>query len=77
MFYRVRTRFDALYGKNVIVKDNIPSLEEAYKIVIENGKGTNRHFYIDEVEPILYSKLTAKIAKQRLDEIKSIREEVQ
>ena len=75
MYYRVRTRFDALNGRNVVIADNVPTLEKAYEIIIENGKGRNRHFMIDEVEPILFSKLTAKIAEKRLEELKAIREE--
>ena len=77
MYYRIRTRMRAVGGETVIVADNIPTLERAYEIVVEKGKGTSRHFSIDEVEPKMFSKLTAKIAESRLDEIRAIREEME
>lgn len=74
MYYRVRTRMGGINGGVVVVKDNIPSMVEAYEIIAKEGKGTGRHFYLDVIEPRLFSKLTAKIAVQRIEEIKMNKE---
>ena len=69
-YYRVRTRINAVGGKCVTIKDKIPTLKQAYECIIENAKGTPRKYYIDEIEPKLFSKLSAKEAQKRLEEIK-------
>lgn len=70
-YYRIRTRLEGLNGCYVIVADNIPTLKEAYEKVVEEGKRTARVFYIDRIEPELFSKLTARVAKKRLEEIEA------
>jgi len=74
MHYRVRTRMGGINGEMVVVKDNIPSMVEAYEVIAKEGRGTGRHFYLDVIEPRLFSKCTAKIALQRLDEIRMNKE---
>lgn len=71
MYYRVRAKKSTLHGGMVVVADNLPSLKLAYEEIIKDGKGTGRVYYIDEVEPKLFSKLTVKVAKRRLDEIQT------
>lgn len=74
MYYRVRTRVKGLNGRNEVIADKLPNLEEVYDLVIREGKGKARHFYyVDEVngkEINLFSKVTAKVAEQRLNEIR-------
>ena len=74
MYYRVRTKIGGLNGEMVVVKDYIPSMVEAYEIIAKEGKGTTRHYYLDVIEPRLFSKCTAKIALQRIDEIRMNKE---
>ena len=68
-YYRIRTRTST--DKIIVIADNIPTLEEAYKIVLVRGIGTPRKFYIDEVNPKLFSKLSAREAKIRLEDMKN------
>lgn len=74
-YYRIRTRFEGLNGCYVVVADNIRTLEEAYKKVAEEGRKTARVYYIDKIEPKLFSKVTARVARKRLEEIQSERRE--
>jgi len=67
MYYRIRTK-STINGCTVVIVDNIPSLKEAYEIIVSKGKGTARKFYIDEVSPKLFSKLSAREAEKRLQE---------
>ena len=69
MYYRIRTRTST--DKIIVIADNIPTLEEVYKIVLVRGIGTPRKFYIDEVNPKLFSKLSAREAKKRLEDMKN------
>lgn len=71
-YYRVRTRAKDLSGETEIIATNISSLKSAYEIIIEceQEKNTSRKYYIDEIEPKLFSKLTVKEAKKRLEEIR-------
>ena len=73
--YRVRTRFECLNGCYVVVADNIRTLEEAYKKVAEEGRNTARVYYIDKIEPKLFSRITARVARKRLEEIQVERRE--
>ena len=72
--FRIRARYEGLKGAMVILADNVPTLEKAYEIVAKEGKGTSRVFYIDEVKPELFSKITARVAQNRLNEIRLIKE---
>jgi len=64
VMYRVRIRTK---DGSKVVQDNIPDLEAAYAIVIAHGENTRRHFAIDEVIYKPFSVLTARDAKQRLN----------
>lgn len=75
MHYRIRARFKALDGKVVVFKDDIPTLEEAYQFIIDNSPvGTKRVYLIDKVETELFSKVTRKVALQRIDELRAEKE---
>lgn len=75
MHYRIRARFKALDGKVVVFKDDIPTLEEAYKFIIDNSPvGCKRVYLIDKVETELFSKVTRKVAQQRIDELRAEKE---
>ena len=67
-YYRVRTRKDK--DHMVVIADNLPTLEDAYNVVYTHGHHTSLKFYIDEVEPKLFSKLTSRTALKRLEELK-------
>ena len=75
MHYRIRTRFEGINGCYIVVADDIPTIEEAYKKIIEQGRNTPRVFFIDEVQPKLFSKVTARVARKRLEEIEAERKE--
>ena len=71
MYYRIRTRLKAIGGNIVTIADNVPNLKRAYEIIMEHGKGTPRKYYIDEIEPKLFSKLSVREAQIRLEEIQT------
>lgn len=74
-YYRIRTRYEGLNGCYVVVADNISTLEEAYKKVAEEGRKTARVYYIDKIEPQLFSRITARVARKRLEDIQAERRE--
>jgi hypothetical protein len=54
-----------------VAKDGIKTLEEAYRLIARYGAQfpQNRKYSIDEVKPELFSVVTAKVAKKRLEEM--------
>ncbi len=68
-WYRIRCRDNR--GKSYVAKDGIKTLEEAYELIAFHGTHCpqNRKYSIDEVKPELFSVVTAKVAKKRLEEL--------
>lgn len=63
MEFRVKVRGK---GGSKVIADNV-DLETAYQIVAMWGKGTTKHFAIEEIDHKLYSNLTAREALLRLE----------
>lgn len=72
-YFRIRTRTGT--DKITVVADNVPTIEKAYEIVVDKGAGSPRKFYIDEVNTKLFSKLSVREARKRLDDLRKADED--
>ena len=61
--YRVKMRAKS---RSLIIAENV-DLESAYRIVAKEGRGTSKHFMIEEIIIKPFSNLTARDANIRLE----------
>ena len=64
-YYRIRVRYRD--EKSVVIADHIKDIETVYKMIVNLDDKTNRKYHIDKVDVNIFSMVTGRLAKQRLE----------